>query len=79
MIKVNFFAGLKRFFDAPVLLSVNNTITALEAIRMLEKQVPEATDLLSKCRVAINEEFIDLNSIIKPDSELFLIPPSSGG
>jgi len=79
MITVHFFAGLKRFFSAPIKMEALRIITAQDVISQLKIKYPEASDLLDTCRIAINEEFVDLSIAVKPNMELFLIPPSSGG
>lgn len=79
MIKVYFFAGLKRFFIQSKELEYKSNITPKDIIKGLKNEVLDAADLLDKCRVAFNEEFISADTILGDNDELFLIPPSSGG
>ncbi len=79
MITIHFFAGLKRFFPATKNISIASGATPQDVIGLLKSEMPEADDLLSKCRVAFEEEFIALNTALSGEENLFLIPPSSGG
>lgn len=79
MVTIHFFAGLKRFFPAPMPLEGLEGQTGADAISKLKEISPDASDLLDKCRIAINEEFVKLSTTLQENTELFLIPPSSGG
>lgn len=79
MIKIHFFAGLKRFFPSSQSIPFADGMLGKDILEQLKKEKPDAIDLLSKCRVAYNEEFISLDEEVKDNDEIFLIPPSSGG
>lgn len=79
MIKVHFFAGLKRYFPAPVMLNSEELNSLQDVLDTLKKKDPDATELLEKCRVAVNENFVPLDTTTKNVTEVFVIPPSSGG
>ncbi len=78
-IKINFFAGLKRYFSTPIEIEMDAETTINSVIEKLKEQKPDASNLLSLCRVAIGEEFVDLKTPLAANTEIFLIPPSSGG
>lgn len=79
MVTIHFFAGLKRFFPASVQLNKSEAKTGQDILTQLKELMPDATDLLNVCRMAINEEFVDISTPINNATEVFLIPPSSGG
>ncbi len=79
MLTIHFFAGLKRFFPGAKTLKINEGSTPYDVIAQLKEEMPEAHDLLSKCRVAFEDEFISLGTLLKGDEHIYLIPPSSGG
>lgn len=79
MIKVHFFAGLKRHFQEPVGIDLAGISTINDIMEQLKKGNPDAIELLEKCRVAVDENFVPLNTSITGLKEVFVIPPSSGG
>ena len=79
MIKINIFGALNKFFVGPMQLELKNSITLETLIKELQTAYPDATEILSKSRVAINETFVPLTTIVDAQTEIFLIPPSSGG
>jgi molybdopterin synthase sulfur carrier subunit len=79
MITIHFFAGLKRFFSTSIQMEALKLQTAKDVIDQLKATYPEASDLLDTCRIAVNEEFVEPSIAVKPNMELFLMPPSSGG
>lgn len=79
MIKVHFFAGLKRHFQGSVELDSAGFSTINDIIKQLKQENPEATELLEKCRVAVDENFVALDTSVEGLKEVFIIPPSSGG
>jgi len=78
-IKIICFAGLRKYFGSEVTVLVESGVSYSNVIDELKVINPEATEVLSSCRIAINEEFISLSELLKPENTLFLIPPSSGG
>lgn len=78
-INVICFAGLKKYFgnETTVLVAQGASYSAL--IDELKVLKPEAAEVLSSCRIAVNEEFVSLEKPIGNENTVFLIPPSSGG
>jgi len=50
-----------------------------DVINEMIKMKPDAKEILSTCRIAVNEEFISPEKKITSERTLILIPPSSGG
>lgn len=79
LIKIICFAGLRKYFGSEVTVLVESGASYSKVIVELKAIKPEATEVLSSCRIAVNEEFISLSEPLKPENTIFLIPPSSGG
>jgi len=78
-IKIICFAGLRKYFGSETNVHVESGESYSKVIDELKVINPEAIEILSSCRIAVNEEFISLNELLKDESTIFLIPPSSGG
>ena len=78
-IKIICFAGLRKYFGNERIVYVEPGSNYSKVIEALQEINPEANEVLSSCRIAVNEEFVRLSEAIKPEDTLFLIPPSSGG
>ena len=78
-IKIICFAGLRKYFGSETTVLVDFVASYSNVIEELKVINPEATEVLSSCRIAVNEEFISLSEPLKPENTIFLIPPSSGG
>lgn len=78
-IQVICFAGLKKYFGNETTVSVGLGASYSALIDALKALKPEATEVLSSCRIAVNEKFVPLNEPIGNEITVFLIPPSSGG
>jgi len=78
-IKIICFAGLRKYFGSEVTVLVESEDSYSNVIDELKVINPEATEVLSSCRIAVNEEFISLSEPLKSENTIFLIPPSSGG
>ncbi|HIP42437.1 MAG TPA: molybdopterin converting factor subunit 1 [Aquifex aeolicus] len=46
---------------------------------LLKERYPEAKEILSSVRIAVNEEYVGDNYKISEDDRVALIPPVSGG
>lgn len=79
MIKVHFFAGLKRYFPTPISIESEGITTLLDVFNQLKLMKPEASELIEACRAAVNENFVSLDTPVSGINEVFVIPPSSGG
>ena len=78
-IKIICFAGLRKYFGNETSVHVESGSAYSKVIEALKVLNPEASEVLSSCRIAVNEEFVRLDEPIKPEDTLFIIPPSSGG
>ena len=78
-LKIKCFAGLRKFFGSEVTVLVEPDSSYIKVIEALQLLNPEATEILSSCRIAVNEDFVQLSETMKQEDNLFLIPPSSGG
>lgn len=78
-IQVICFAGLKKYFGNETVVSVGQGASYSVLIDALKVLKPEAVEVLSSCRIAVNEEFVQLNEPVGNENTVFLIPPSSGG
>lgn len=78
-IKIICFAGLRKYFGNETTVHVEPEASYSKIIDELKSINPDATEILSSCRIAVNEEFISLEEPLKTENTLFLIPPSSGG
>lgn len=78
-IKIICFAGLRKYFGSETTVFVETGASYSKVIDELKLINTEATEVLSSCRIAVNEEFISLDEPLKPENTIFLIPPSSGG
>ncbi|WP_319227531.1 MoaD/ThiS family protein [Draconibacterium orientale] len=77
--KIVCFAGLKKFFGDETNIEVASEESYANLLEKLGDINPEAKEVLTSCRIAVNEEFVPLDETIKNQTTLFLIPPSSGG
>jgi len=78
-IKVTCFAALRKYFDATELVRCSLPVACSEILEKLKTKNPEAEIMLSKCRIAIGEQFVPANFELTDNVVVFLIPPSSGG
>jgi molybdopterin synthase sulfur carrier subunit len=78
-VEVICFAGLRKFFGSGLRVSVESGAPWSEVIAELVRKKPDAKEVLSACRLAVNEEFISPEETIQSERTLILIPPSSGG
>jgi len=77
-IKIVCFAGLRKYFGSETAIQVESGATYSNVINELKALKPEAAEVLSSCRIAVNENFVKLTDALNAET-LFLIPPSSGG
>ena len=78
-LKIVCFAGLRKYFGSEVTVPVEAGTTYAKVIDELILLKPEAKEVLTSSRIAVNEEFVPLTKTVKSEGTLFLIPPSSGG
>lgn len=78
-IKIVCFAGLRKYFGSETSVFIEPGSTYLKVIEELSLLNPEAKEVLTSCRIAVNEEFVSMSEPMKSENTLFIIPPSSGG
>ena len=78
-VEVMCFAGLRKYFGNGTSVSVNSGAACSEVIDEMIRMKPEAGEVLSSCRIAVDEEFISPQETIRSGMTLIMIPPSSGG
>jgi molybdopterin converting factor small subunit len=77
--KIVCFAGLKKFFGDETNIEVAPEESYASLLEKLGELNPEAKEVITSCRIAVNEKFVPLDETVKDQTTLFLIPPSSGG
>ena len=78
-LKIVCFAGLRKYFGSEAMIPVESGSTYAKIIDELILLKPDAKEILTSSRIAVNEKFVSLTDTIKSGNTLFLIPPSSGG
>ena len=79
-IKVLFFATLKdRVGIKQVVVNLPDPLRVAELRNRLSGEFPQAREALSKCLVAVNQEFAFDQDIVPPGAEVAFFPPVSGG
>jgi molybdopterin converting factor subunit 1 len=74
------FAGLReRSGRAQVVLDVPPGATLAAIVEALAHALPAIASALPHCRVAVAQEFVDLDHVPAPGDEIAIIPPVSGG
>lgn len=76
--KVQVYAALKEHFEKEFTVD-SSVATAAELLEYLARSKPQTLPMLSKCRFAVNDEFVDMNYKIREHDTVSIIPPSSGG
>jgi molybdopterin synthase sulfur carrier subunit len=78
-IKIKTFAGFKELLGNEFTISVNEPISISELSTRIEETSPSTKRLLSISAFAVNNSVVNSDFIISENSEIFLLPPSSGG
>lgn len=78
-IELQVFAGLKDYLDSSSSFEIKEGLDLKGLVEDLKSKFPGAKELLSKSRVAINNQFIDSSIVLNNRDVVALIPPSSGG
>lgn len=76
--KVQVFAALKDYYDKEFELT-EDVKNVAELKEQLAKVNASATNMLQKCRFAVDDEFVDTSYQLKKNDVVSVIPPSSGG
>jgi len=77
-LKLKLFAALKDHFNEDIELELSD-LSLAEIKNLLATQAPEARALLSSCRFAVNDEFVNHNHVFSENDHVLILPPSSGG
>jgi sulfur-carrier protein len=76
--KIQVYAILKDYFDKD--FTVDETVDSIETLnQVLIQRNPLAKDILSSCRYAVNDSFVDNQFQLQSNDSIHIIPPSSGG
>lgn len=78
-LNINTFGVLKDFFSESFILKVKLPVTVQEIVDLLIDLEPEAKKTLLVSRIAIHENLVALDYKIEDISDVYLLPPSSGG
>lgn len=73
------FASLSDLLGASQTLELSGPSTVAELLDQLESSHPELKRYQRRYRVAVNQEFVELDAAIPEGAEVALIPPVSGG
>ncbi len=78
-VSVFVFAGLKAFFEPCFELQLPDNAPVTEMIGALRRQNSGSMELLSRSRVAVDEEFVSNDYKLSDNDRIYILPPSSGG
>ena len=77
MVTVKLFAQMRDLFGGENVAAEARTVAGLRLA--LIALCPAAAPLMTRCRVAVNLQFVDDDHAITPGDEVAVIPPVSGG
>ncbi len=76
--KVYTYAALKDYFDKEFI--VDEPVHSVQALHtLLMQRNPASATVLSACRYAVKDNFVDNDFALTNDDSVHIIPPSSGG
>lgn len=73
------FGALKDYFEPQMHIEVENDWTGKCLLHHLKTEKPDAADVLKVCQLAINNEFVNTDSLLPSGAQIVLLPPFSGG
>ena len=80
IVRVRLFARCRDLARADsVAVEVEEACRVSKLRSTLGEKLPALRELLSKCAVAVNEEFAEDDTMLSIDDEIAMIPPVSGG
>jgi molybdopterin converting factor small subunit len=79
IIKIKVFAAMKDFFDPEFEMEVPAEVSIADLFNILMIKQPFVLPVLTKSRVAIDENFVDTDYCLKENDYVYILPPSSGG
>jgi molybdopterin converting factor small subunit len=78
-IKIKVFAAMKDFFDPEFEIEVPTQVSVSDLFNILMVKQPFVLPILTKSRVAIDENFVGSDYTLKENDHVYILPPSSGG
>ncbi len=79
-VKVLYFSSIKdRLKKNSEDIDIPENTSVEEFLSLLKKKYPEIADILDNVMVAVNEEYVDKEHLLKENDIVALIPPVSGG
>jgi len=79
-VKVLYFASLKSKLNKSyedIEIEKDTTVQALKTL--LLKKYPDLKGFLENCMIAVNESYVDDNTLLKDNDTVAIIPPVGGG
>ena len=79
-VKIIFFSILREKLNLrEIQIECEENSRLMDAIKILEKKINLVDYDLKKCMLAVNEDYVDNNYLLKSGDEIAIIPPVSGG
>nr|WP_321409990.1 MoaD/ThiS family protein [uncultured Carboxylicivirga sp.] len=78
-IYIQFFGGLKDYFDKTLTLELPSGSLISDCLQQLMIMQPAAIGLLNKCAIAINGTINKENTVLSHNDHVVIMPPYSGG
>ena len=78
-VHVNFYAVLKDYFSSVREYAFTPGQNISDLRLLLKTDVPQSTEILSVCRVAVNNNIVADEYALKVGDVVDVLPPSSGG
>ena len=79
-VRVLFFGVLKDLAGKPSdTLDLSTDATVRDLLTHFESKIPRLKSSLPALAIAVNREYVDVDTRLKPDDEVALLPPVSGG
>ncbi|MFL2664939.1 MAG: molybdopterin converting factor subunit 1 [Dehalococcoidia bacterium] len=79
-VKIIFFSILREKLNLrEIHIECEENSRLIDAIKILEKKMSLSDFDLKKCMLAVNEDYVDNNYLLKNGDEIAIIPPVSGG
>jgi molybdopterin synthase sulfur carrier subunit len=76
--KIQVYAALKDYFEKE--FELNEPVHSVKELsETLVKRNPQVQQLMSICRFAVNDNFVDNTFQLTSNDNVHIIPPSSGG
>ena len=76
--KIRVYAALKDYFEKE--FEIEEPVQSIEELNtILLQRNPEAGNIISISRFAVNDSFLDNQFQLQPNDSIHIIPPSSGG